>query len=468
MLGARRLLATLIQCAAAAAKTQAKIKEVENEARSAPEQAKASHSRPALRPINIKVRNESQPGEGFVTPGYAKGMDEGGYKTPPSGQWMSYESAGSGDRAFLGETQVDEEVSSSGQDQGVLAMSVNGDVAQHFGPANTPRGGDVGPHPFTMGFSQPSKRVHKKADRKGHSSRQKGARSTRTVDAASSSRVPVPPQGTVQNTAQGRRTDQNKGAKLKKRGGTAALAQGAALSQAALQGTRQGQHPAALSRLARASGPAYVAATEHESSSAVATALPLSAAMEPASTVTAEPAASIVAEPASMANVEPAPVVDSEAALPRADLTGEGAAEPACLVAGSAAEEEAKEATGLTPIVNHMLGSTVREGCGQYLWTPTPLATTPSAQSTSGSHVAGNSAEPQAVQASGQHPTSIAPFSGDPSAELPSGAAGEEAPSITPDTARNASSTRAGTTVGRMISTITQDAYTPITTLAYT
>lgn len=39
-----------------------------------------------------------------------------------------------------GETQVDEEVSSSGQDQGVLAMSVNGDVAQHFGPANTPRG----------------------------------------------------------------------------------------------------------------------------------------------------------------------------------------------------------------------------------------------------------------------------------------------------------------------------------------
>ncbi len=90
-------------------------------------------------------------------------------------------------------------------------------------------------------------------------------------------------------------------------------------------------------------------------------------------------------------------------------------------------------------------------GCGQYLWTPTPLATTPSAQSTSGSHVAGNSAEPQAVQASGQHPTSTAPFSGDPSAELPSGAAGEEAPSITPDTARNASSTRAGTTVGKTL-----------------
>ena len=36
-----------------------------------------------------------------MTPGYAKGMDEGVYKTPPSGQWMSYENAGSGDRAFL-------------------------------------------------------------------------------------------------------------------------------------------------------------------------------------------------------------------------------------------------------------------------------------------------------------------------------------------------------------------------------
>ena len=153
--------------------------------------------------------------------------------------------------------------------------------------------------------------------------------------------------------------------------------QGAAPSQAALQGTRQGQHSAALSRLARVSGPATVAATEHESSSTVATALPLSAAVEPAtvtaepastvtaepaSTVTAEPAASIVAEPASMANVEPAPVVESEAALPGADLTGGGAAEPACLVPGTAAEEEAKEATGLTPVVNHMLGGTGREG----------------------------------------------------------------------------------------------------------
>jgi len=138
--------------------------------------------------------------------------------------------------------------------------------------------------------------------------------------------------------------------------------QGAAPSQAALQGTSQGQHPAAPSRLACASGPANVAATEHESSSDVATASPLSVAVQPASIVTIEPAASIVAEPASMANVEPAPVVDSDPALPGAELTGDGAAEPACLVAGSAAEEEAKEATGVTPIVNHMVESTVRKG----------------------------------------------------------------------------------------------------------
>ncbi len=75
-----------------------------------------------------------------------------------------------------------------------------------------------------------------------------------------------------------------------------------------------------------------------------------------------EEAAFMAAEPVSMPNVEAAPVVDSEAALPGADLTGHGAAEPACLVAGSAAEEEAKEATGLTPIMNQMVKCTVRQG----------------------------------------------------------------------------------------------------------
>jgi len=178
-------------------------------------------------------------------------------------------------------------------------------------------------------------------------------------------------------------------------------------------------------------------------------------------------------------------------------------------------------------------------GCEQYLWSPIPLVTTPSAQTASGSHMTEaspavpdaspepqavqasgqhptstaplggeTSAEPAAVQASGQHTTSTAPLSGETSAELPSGAASEEAPSITADSARNASPARADTTVGKtlpctacmcakgvagysdklftllsrqhdlynschimaghMISTITQPAYTIITTLAHT
>jgi len=127
--------------------------------------------------------------------------------------------------------------------------------------------------------------------------------------------------------------------------------QGTAPSQAALQGSSQGQHPAAPSRLAHASGPANVA-----------TASTPSVPVQPAFILTIDPAASMVTEPAPMPNVEPAPVVDSEAALPGADLAGHGAAEPACLVAGSADEEEAKEATGLTPIVNRMVESTVRQG----------------------------------------------------------------------------------------------------------
>ncbi len=126
--------------------------------------------------------------------------------------------------------------------------------------------------------------------------------------------------------------------------------QGTAPSQAALQGSSQGQHPAAPSRLAHASGPANVA-----------TASTPSVPVQPAFILTIDPAASMVTEPAPMPNVEPAPVVDSEAALPGADLAGHGAAEPACLVAGSADEEEAKEATGLTPIVNQMVECTVRQ-----------------------------------------------------------------------------------------------------------
>ena len=68
----------------------------------APEQAKASHTCPAQRPITIRLANGPQPGQGFVTPGYAaKGMEEGDHNTPPSGEWISFDSAGSGDRAYL-------------------------------------------------------------------------------------------------------------------------------------------------------------------------------------------------------------------------------------------------------------------------------------------------------------------------------------------------------------------------------
>ena len=138
--------------------------------------------------------------------------------------------------------------------------------------------------------------------------------------------------------------------------------QGAAPSQAALQGSSQSQQPVAPSQLADASGSANVAAVAHESASAVATALAPSVIVESASNVTAQPASSIATEPASTKAAEaPYPSI-ADPALPGAELTGHGAAEPACLVAGSAAEEEAKEATGLTPIVNHMVESSVRKG----------------------------------------------------------------------------------------------------------
>jgi len=140
---------------------------------------------------------------------------------------------------------------------------------------------------------------------------------------------------------------------------TAIDMQGTVPSQAALQGSSQGQHPAALSRLAHASGPANVATASNPS-------VPVQPAsiltIDPAASMVTVPAASMVTEPAPMPTVGGAPVVDSGPALPGADLAGHGAAQPACLVAGSANEEEAKEATGLTPMVDQMVKCTVRQG----------------------------------------------------------------------------------------------------------
>jgi len=147
--------------------------------------------------------------------------------------------------------------------------------------------------------------------------------------------------------------------------------QGAA--QAALQGLSQ--HPAAPSRLAHAFGPANVAAAANESPASVATTSNVAA--EPASIEAVEPAAGVASEPAAFVAAEPASIIAgpaytkaAEPPLPSigdtpllgVERTGDGAAEPACLVAGSAAEQEAKEATGLTPVVNRMLESTVRQG----------------------------------------------------------------------------------------------------------
>ncbi len=90
-------------------------------------------------------------------------------------------------------------------------------------------------------------------------------------------------------------------------------------------------------------------------------------------------------------------------------------------------------------------------GCVQYLWSPLPLVTSPSAQTASGSHMTEANPEPQAVHASGQHTTSTAPLRGGTSAELPSDAARKEASSIRAESTRNASPTRADTTVGKTL-----------------
>jgi hypothetical protein len=90
-------------------------------------------------------------------------------------------------------------------------------------------------------------------------------------------------------------------------------------------------------------------------------------------------------------------------------------------------------------------------GCVQYLWSPLPLVTSPSVQTASSSHMTEANPEPQALHASGQHTTSTAPLRGGTSAELPSDAARKEASSIRAESARNASPTRADTTVGKTL-----------------
>ncbi len=115
--------------------------------------------------------------------------------------------------------------------------------------------------------------------------------------------------------------------------------QGPAPSQAAQQATSQGQHHAALSQPAQAPDSAAVANTATESAPPMA----------------AESAALVTAAEAPLSMVAGAP-------SPRpADVSTGATAESASVVAGGGAEEEAREGTGRTPIVDSLAESTVAE-----------------------------------------------------------------------------------------------------------
>ena len=123
--------------------------------------------------------------------------------------------------------------------------------------------------------------------------------------------------------------------------------QGPPPSQPPQQGTSQGQHHAALSQPAHAPDSAAVAHTAHESAALVATESAAPVAAESAAPAAAEATSSVVAGPPS-----------SRAA----DLATVATAGSASGVAVGGAEEEAREGTGLMPIVDSLSDSTVAEG----------------------------------------------------------------------------------------------------------
>jgi len=120
--------------------------------------------------------------------------------------------------------------------------------------------------------------------------------------------------------------------------------QGPAPSQAAQQGTTQGQHHAALSQPAPAPDSAAVAHTIADSAPPVAadSAPPLAADSAPP--VAAEATASVVA----------GPPYSRAADLATASTSGSAS--------GGGAEEEANEGTGHNPIVDSFSDSTMAEG----------------------------------------------------------------------------------------------------------
>ncbi|KAL0018818.1 hypothetical protein WJX77_001561 [Trebouxia sp. C0004] len=100
---------------------------------------------------------------------------------------------------------------------------------------------------------------------------------------------------------------------------------------------------------------------------------------------------------------------------------------------GGGADEEAREGTGHTSIVDSLSDSTMAEGCVQH---PAVLGAHP---------------EPQAVHVSGQNNSSTAAPVGGTNAELPSDTAREEAHPSGAECARNPSSAIADTTVGKRL-----------------
>ncbi len=131
-------------------------------------------------------------------------------------------------------------------------------------------------------------------------------------------------------------------------------------SQAAQQGTSQGQHHAALIQPAQAPDSAAVAITAHESALPVVADTAIPVAAESAPPVAAESALPVAVESAPPAAAEAtASIVAGPPSSRAADLA---TASTVMSASGGGAEEEAREGTGLAPIVDSLSDSTMTEG----------------------------------------------------------------------------------------------------------
>jgi len=201
----------------------------------------------------------------------------------------------------------------------------------------------AGPNPFTMGVDHPNKRAAEQAGKKGKPARRAGANIKSTAGASKPAHAAATSSEACVHGSTGM--------------------QGPPPSQPPQQVTSQGQHHAALSQPAHAPDSAVVAHTAHESASPVATESAALVAADSASPVAAESAAPVAADSASPAAAEAtSSVVAGPPSSRAADLAAVTTAVSASGVAGVSAEEEAREGTGLTPIVDSLSDSTVAEG----------------------------------------------------------------------------------------------------------